>query len=265
MGRLSNSLIIATYNWPEALELVLKSVTSQSVFPDEIIIADDGSNEKTKSVIEAFKNENNIPVLHIWQEDNGFRKAKILNKAIAQASGQYIIQVDGDCILHPKFIEDHMSFANPNTYLFGSRVNIQETHIKALFENKQINFNAFSSGIKKRTRALHIPMLSRFYKENEVYSTKYRGCNASYFKSDFVDVNGYNEDFEGWGREDSELVLRFHNNHLKARRLRYRGIVYHIYHFEKSRDRFELNDSIERKTVVDKLVWTKNGVDKYLK
>lgn len=264
MEKLSNSLVIATYNWPEALELVLKSVKAQSVYPDEIIIADDGSSEDTKAVIEAFRIEVNIPLLHIWQEDSGFRKAKILNKAIAKASGCYIIQVDGDCILHPRFVEDHLSFTAPNTYLFGTRVNIQESHLKILFERKQIKFNALSSGIKKRTRALHVPILSRLYKEKTDYSTKYRGCNASYFKSDFISINGYNEDFEGWGREDSELVLRFHNKNMKARRLRYRGIVYHIYHDEKSRNRFEYNDSIERKTIEENVKWADNGVDKYL-
>lgn len=264
MEKLSNSLVIATYNWPEALELVLKSVMAQSVFPDEIIIADDGSKEETKAVIEAFRIISDIPLLHIWQEDDGFRKSKILNKAIAQASGNYIIQVDGDCILHSRFVEDHLSFAQPNRYLFGSRVNIQESYLETLFTKKQTNFTAFSEGIKKRTRALHIPFLSKLYKEQSIFSNKFRGCNASYFKSDFIAVNGYNEDIEGWGREDSELVLRFHNNQIKARRLRYRGIVFHIYHPEKSRNRFETNDSIEQKTISENLKWTKNGVDKYL-
>ena len=97
---MKTALLIPTYNWPEALELVLKSALLQTRLPNEIIIADDGSNDKTKSLIEQFNQKSKISIHHIWQEDDGFRKSKILNKAIATATADYIIQVDGDCILH---------------------------------------------------------------------------------------------------------------------------------------------------------------------
>lgn len=265
MSYTSNTLIIATYNWPEALELVLLSLKKQTVLPDEIIIADDGSTLETKDLIDCFRSELSVPLHHEWQEDNGFRKAHILNKAIAKASGDYIIQVDGDCIMHPEFVKDHLEFVTPKTYLFGSRVNIQKPYLQTLFSKKRVQFNVFSQGIKKRTRALHIPLLSLLYKESETFSSKFRGCNTSYYKSDFIAVNGYNEDITGWGREDSELALRFHNLGLKARRLRYRGIVFHIYHHEKSKNSLETNDKIEQQTITKKLTWTNNGVDKYLK
>ncbi len=264
MKTLKTTLLIATYNWPKALELVLLSAKKQSQLPDQIIIADDGSTNDTKVLIDSFKTQFSIPLVHVWQEDNGFRKAHILNKAVAQATGDYIIQVDGDCIMHPHFIKDHLQFVTDNTYLFGSRVNIQKDYLDTLFSTKQTYFTAFSKGIKKRTRALHIPFLSQLYKSSSVFSSKFRGCNTSYFKKDFVAVNGYNEDITGWGREDSELILRFHNIGLQARRLRYRGIVFHIYHNEKSRDRFEINDTIEQKTINEVVKWAKNGVDKYL-
>jgi len=264
MKHLKTTLLIATYNWPEALDLVLQSALNQSQLPDEVIIADDGSTNDTKVLIDSFKTKFEIPLIHIWQKDEGFKKAHILNKAIAKSSGDYIIQVDGDCIMHPHFIKDHLQFVQKNTYLFGSRVNIQKDYLKTLFNTKQTFFTAFSKGIKKRTRALHIPMLSQLYKPNTEFSSKFRGCNTSFFKKDFIAVNGYNEDITGWGREDSELVLRMHNNGLQARRLRYRGIVFHIYHNEKSRNRFEINDSIEQKTINETIKWAINGVDKYL-
>lgn len=264
MKTLKITLLISTYNWAKALELVLISAKNQSQLPDEIIIADDGSTEETKVLIDSFKSQFSMPFKHIWQEDDGFRKAHILNKAVAQATGDYIIQVDGDCIMHHHFIKDHLQFVADNTYLFGTRVNIQKDYLETLFNTKQTHFNAFSKGIKKRTRALHIPFLSKLYQPSATFSNKFRGCNTSYFKKDFIAVNGYNEDITGWGREDSEFVLRFHNIGLKARRLRYRGFVFHIYHHEKSRDRFEINDSIEQKTITKKVKWTKNGVDKYL-
>jgi glycosyltransferase involved in cell wall biosynthesis len=262
---ITSSLVVSTYNWPEALNLVLKSLKNQKVFPDEIIIADDGSKQETEILINKYKLELPIPLIHVWHKDDGYRKATILNKAIAKARGDYIIQIDGDCIIHSDFIKDHLDYAESKTYLFGSRVNIQESFLKTLFAVEKVNFNMFSKGIKKRTRALHLPFLSRFYKKSVLFSKKYRGCNTSFFKKDFIAVNGFNEEFKGWGREDSELALRFHNFKLKGRRLRYRGIVFHIYHKERSRDRLEINNEIELNTIKNKLTRCENGVDKYLK
>ncbi|PWI30465.1 glycosyl transferase [Flavobacteriaceae bacterium LYZ1037] len=261
---MKSSLIISTYMWPEALELVLKSVLDQSVMPHEVLIADDGSNQTTKLLIEQFRRVFPIPLYHVWHEDTGFTKSVILNKTVAKTTGDYIIQVDGDCILHKHFIKDHIEFVSPNTFLYGSRVNIQEDHLDQLFNKQQIKFNILSQGIKKRTRAIHMPVLSLLYSKKWEVSKKFRGCNTSYFKSDFISVNGYDERFEGWGREDSELAWRFYNKGLSSRRLRYRGIVFHIYHDEKSRARLELNDDIEKYTIVQKLTWCENGVDKYL-
>ncbi|WP_047547126.1 glycosyltransferase family 2 protein [Psychroserpens sp. Hel_I_66] len=265
MKKRSSSLIISTYNWPEALGLVLESLKNQTVLPDEVLIADDGSTAETKNLITKISEDIKIPIHHIWHEDVGFTKATILNKAIARAQGEYIVQVDGDCIMHPNFVKDHLMFSSENCYLYGSRVNIQKAHLDTLFKDQQIQFGPFSEGIKKRTRAIYSPFLGQFYKANHQFSKKFRGCNTSYFKSDFVAINGYNEDFKGWGREDSELALRFHNNGLKSRRLRYRGIVYHIFHIEKSKSRLELNNDIELRTINEKLSWTENGIDKYLK
>jgi len=261
---LKTSLLISTYNWPEALELVLLSVLNQNILPNEVIIADDGSGDETLNLIEYFKTKFSIPLLHVWHEDDGFRKSIILNKAIAKTKGDYIIQVDGDCILHKNFVKDHLNNSAENIYLYGARVNIKQAFLKTLFATKKIQFNAFSKGINKRTRAIYNGLLGSFSKPHDVFSDKFRGCNTSFFKSDFIAINGYNEDFKGWGREDSELALRFHNNKLQAKRLRYVGIVFHIYHHEKSRDRLTINDEIEQNTKKNKLVWTKNGIDKYL-
>ncbi|GGZ72044.1 glycosyltransferase family 2 protein [Algibacter mikhailovii] len=261
---LKTSLIISTYNWPEALELVLQSVAKQKVLPYEIIVADDGSTNTTEAVIKDFQECLSVPLIHVWHADNGFKKAVILNKAIALAIGEYIIQTDGDCILHPSFVKDHIEFAEKNTYLFGSRVNIQKNYLQKLFSRKQVCFSVFSSGIKKRTRALHCTPMSKLYKKTPVFSKKFRGCNVSFYKNDFIAVNGYNEDFEGWGKEDSELARRFHNYGLEGRRLRYRAIIYHIFHLEKSLERFELNSNLEDTTIKQHLIWCTNGINKHL-
>ena len=261
---MKTALLIPTYNWPEALELVLKSALLQTRLPNEIIIADDGSNDKTKSLIEQFNQKSKISIHHIWQEDDGFRKSKILNKAIATATADYIIQVDGDCILHKNFIEDHFNEAQNGVYLYGSRVNILPDFAADVIFKRKINFNLFSKEIKNRTRSLHISFLSKLYKPHKGISRKFRGCNVSYWRKDFMKINGYNEDFEGWGREDSDLAIRLGNNGIKAKRLRYSGIVYHIHHKIYSKDNFELNDKIQKETIVNKIIKVSNGIDKYL-
>lgn len=262
---MKTALLIATYNWPEALQLVLKSVSAQTVLPDEILIADDGSGGETAKVIEDFKAKAKVPVKHFWQEDNGFRKSMILNKAVAGTECDYIIQADGDCILHKKFVEDHISNAKKNNYLYGARVNILPDAVPVVFKDKQISFTYSSKEIKNKTRTLHIPLFSKLYSSHKGVSKKFRGCNVSYWRSDFVTVNGYNEDFEGWGREDSDLVLRMANAGVLARRLRYAGIVFHIHHTVNSKHNLDLNNKIQQRTVLEKIIRSENGVDKYLK
>jgi predicted glycosyltransferase involved in capsule biosynthesis len=111
---------------------------------------------------------------------------------------------------------------------------------------------------------LRIPLLRDRYKPSPLFSSKVRGCNISYWKKDFLEVNGYNEDMEGWGREDSEFILRTLNNGVQGKRLRYGGIVYHLYHPESSKSNLEDNDMIQQKTIQEKLVWCENGLEKYL-
>jgi len=261
---ISTALLIATYNWPDALRLVLISAMAQTQLPDEILIADDGSKPETKLLIEEFQKLSPVPIRHFWQEDLGFRKSKILNKSVARTTAKYIIQVDGDCIMHPRFIEDHCKAAKLSVYLYGSRVNILPEAVATVFAKQITNFNMFSKEIKNKTRTLHIPVLSGLYKPHESISKKFRGCNVSFWREDFLNVNGYNEDYEGWGREDSDLVIRMGNNGVKAKRLRYAGIVFHLHHKISSKDNFERNDQMQRDTIAKKIGRIANGVDQYL-
>jgi hypothetical protein len=261
---MKTALLISTYNWPEALELVLKSLEVQTVKPNEVLIADDGSTGETKLIIDAYIKQSDLLIKHIWHKDEGFKRSEILNKAIAKTDCDYIIQLDGDCIMHPKFIEDHTTNAKHNQYLFGSRVNIQQHYLDDLFIEKNIYFGLFSKGIKKRTRNIHSRILGSFYKPTSVLSEKLRGCNVSFWREDFVKINGYNEAMTGWGREDSEMVVRLLNNGIVGKRLRYLAIIYHIWHHEKSRERLNINDEIQQKAISEKLLRCNNGIDQYL-
>jgi predicted glycosyltransferase involved in capsule biosynthesis len=187
-----------------------------------------------------------------------------MNKAIASAKYEYIVEIDGDIILHKEFVKDHLSLAEKNVFLYGSRVNIQKDYLATLFKKKQIQFNIFSKGIKKRGRTLHIPFLANRYKKEDGRSSKLRGCNMSFWRSDFIEINGYNEDLNGWGMDDSEMIQRIINIGVKGKRLKFKGIVYHIYHKEQDKNMVYLNEILEKETTKKKLTYIEKGINQYL-
>ena len=258
------TLVTPTYNWPEALELLLLSIKNQSILPNEVIIADDGSKKETRSLIIKYQDNFPVPLYHIWHEDKKNRKTTIMNKAIARSKYDYIIEIDGDIIMHKHFVRDHLSLAEKNVYLFGSRVNIQQDYLDTLFNKKKIYFNIFSKGIKKRLRTLHIPILANLYRAEDKMSSKLRGCNMSFWKSDFLKVNGFNESLVGWGIDDSEMIQRLINIGVRGKRLKFKGIVYHIYHKEQNKSQIGINKLIEEETINKKITYVEKGVDQYL-
>lgn len=258
------SLVTPTYNWPEALNLLLKSVLNQTHLPDEVIIADDGSIEETTELIKTFQDKFPTPLIHVWHQDKGNRKPRIMNKAIAKAKHDYIIEIDGDIIMHPEFIKDHLRFAKKGQYLYGSRVNIQKEFLPDLFSEEKIMFNYFSKGIKKRGRTVHLPLLTHLYKPVKKRSRKLRGCNMSFWRDDFIKVNGFNEELVGWGIDDSEMIQRLHNIGILGKRLKFAGIAYHIYHSEQSKSHIEINLEIEKRAEKKKLTTIKKGVNQFL-
>lgn len=261
---LSCSLITPTYNWPEALELLLLSILNQSQLPNEVIIADDGSRAETKLLIESFQKKFPVPLVLIWHEDNQNQKPAIMNKAIAASKHEYIIEIDGDIIMNKNFVKDHLTFAQKGHYLFGSRATIQEKLLPDLFSKKIISFSFFSKGIKKRSRTIRFPLLMHLAKSIEKRSKKLRGCNMSFWKSDFIKINGFNEDLVGWGIDDSEMIQRLHNIGIRGKRLKYSGIAYHIYHKEQSKSHLDINNEIEKQTTEQKLTFIEKGINQYL-
>ncbi len=265
MKTLSCSLITPTYNWPEALELLLLSVLQQTVLPDEVIIADDGSGPDTKALIDRYRKLFPVPLVHIWHEDQSNRKPRIMNKAIAAATSEYIIEIDGDIIMERHFVEDHLRFAGKGCYLYGSRVNIKKHRLPELFDKKIITFDFFSKGIGKRLRMLRLPLLMRFSKTRDTRSSKLRGCNMSFWREDFIKINGFNEALVGWGIDDSEMIERLHNIGINGKRLKFAGIAFHIYHPEQSRSHFSINQEIEDQTRREKRTFIEKGINQHLK
>ncbi|PIE20712.1 MAG: family 2 glycosyl transferase [Neptuniibacter caesariensis] len=261
----TSSLIISTYNWPDALNLVLKSASIQSTQPDEIIIADDGSSEETCQLIKHWRPKLKPKLTHIWQEDDGFQLARIRNKAIAAASGDYIISIDGDMVLSPYFVEDHLNAAKPETFVQGGRVMIGPKMTRHMLKTEKIDLHFFSPDIGNRKNTLKIEALSRFLAKPETTSlVRIRGCNQAFWRQQLIAINGFNENIVGWGKEDSDLFTRLINAGYKRRNLKFGGLAYHLHHRQASRDNDQFNNSIFQAAIKNRTIKCENGIDKYL-
>lgn len=258
------SLIIATYNWPESLILALRSVEKQTIVPKEVIIADDGSTAETKEIIDKFQKESELNIIHSWQEDIGFRVAKSRNKAIAKSCGDYIILIDGDIILHPKFVQDHVSNAKVGYFIQGSRVLLTQDITEQIIISKRISFSFFSKGMKRRKNSIHSNFLSKIFSTKKNYLRGIKSCNISFFRQDFINVNGFNNEFEGWGREDSEFVVRLLNTGINRKNVRFNAIQYHLWHKKTDRKHLDYNNQLLQNSIEEKLKVCKKGINKYI-
>lgn len=261
------ALIISTYNRPEALRLCLESALKQKLMPDEIIIGDDGSADSTREVIEDFSKRCPVPVKHIWHPDEGFRLAAIRNKSVAATDCDYIIQIDGDIVMHPMFVADHKSAALPGYFVKGSRIRLTPEYTSQACESGRFEIpSVFSRAIlKDRLKAVRIPFcgpsLSHRYK---VDSKSGIGCNMAFWRNDFMAVNGYDEFFEGWGGEDIDLcarLTRYGNHNFKLFRI---GLCYHLWHRESVNPNISKSlEHIERGAAAGVIGCT-DGVSKYI-
>ena len=258
------ALLISTYNWPEALKLVLESVTHQTRIPDEVIIADDGSGEATRTLIEHFQKNFPCPLIHVWHEDDGFRKCIIWNKAITRCSSDYIVQIDGDCVLSPRFIEDHIAIARDGWFTCGSRTLLTRERTEKIIAAGTANLHPFSCGVKNKFNALRIPPLTTLFKARYRSKKPYisKGCNMGFWKNDLISVNGYNEDISGWGREDAELEVRLMKLGVRRQSLKFGGAQYHLFHKENDRSRDAKNIEILNRALTSSEFRTPNGIEK---
>jgi len=262
---LKASLIITTYNRPDALEVVLESALRQSFRDFEIIIADDGSKDETKNIIEKFQEKSKIKIIHSWHEDIGFRAAMSRNRAVAKATGEYLIFIDGDMVLDKDFILNHLEVAKRGVFIQGGRVLLDKTLTKEVLKTKEISFSLFQKGIKNRKNMIKSKTFSKIFSK---YTTSLRGiktCNFALFREDFFRVNGFDNRFIGWGREDSEFAVRLLNSGIKRKNLKFLAIAYHLWHQENSRESLPKNDKRLQKTIEEKLTWAEDGVDRFLR
>lgn len=258
------SLIVTTYNWKEALRVVLESVKQQSVLPNEVIVADDGSKSDTRDAIEALQKNFPVPLIHSWQEDKGFRAARSRNKAITKSTGDYVVFIDGDIVLHPDFIKGHIEAAKIGFFVQGGRVQLNSALSQSFIGKAKIELpHFFSSGIRNRKNTISNSLLSLLFSRIWNSESSTRSCNFSLWKKDLVLVNGFNEAFNGWGREDSELVIRLLNSGVQRIYLKFAALGYHLYHEENARSRLNENDLILDATINNKLTCCELGLNQH--
>lgn len=260
------TLIISTYNRPDALKICLLSAFQQALLPDEIIVGDDGSDISTRNMIDSLRNMCPTKLIHIWHEDNGFRLAKMRNKCIAAATGDYIVEIDGDIIMHRCFIKDHAYFAEKGFYLRGGRTRLsKKASEKICDQGKLPSLSIFADVyVSKRENSLHIPLIAKVlmnrYRKN---SQTVVGCNLSFFRSDAIAVNGYDEYFEGWGGEDFDFARRLRMLGLKKRYLKFAANEFHLWHRENDMCNLSVNGQYCHRDNLS--VRCEKGIDQYLK
>lgn len=259
---MKTSLLISTYNWPQALELCLKSVLRQTVLPDEILIADDGSGPETQAVVRRYETLSPVPVRHIWHEDDGFRLAMIRNKAIAASRCEYIIQIDGDILCSRNFIRDHIRLAQRGHFASGSRVMLGEHTTSRLLAGKRVPWLWLRRDSGYRANALRLPLLAPLFKGYKPDFT--RGCNMAFWRDDLIRVNGYDENFTGWGGEDDDIAARLTNGGITKHALKLAGIQYHLYHASVSREHETKNRQRYNASRNNGTTRCEKGLDQYL-
>ncbi|OGR24325.1 MAG: glycosyl transferase family 2 [Desulfobacterales bacterium RIFOXYA12_FULL_46_15] len=228
------SVIVTTYNRPDALKKVITALLSQTRPPDEILVADDGSGPETRELITSFKSNPGPPLCHVWQEDEGFRLSRIRNKAVLKSKGDYLILLDGDCIPARFFVADHLALAEKGCFFQGKRVLVNRKLAPGFDFRDTASFaglicQALFGSISNAHHIIRIPFFpsSRNRKMSGV-----RGCNMGFFKQDVEAVNGFNHEFTSWGREDSEFVARLFKYGIKRKENPFRAVCFHLWHRE---------------------------------
>ena len=255
---MKTSLVVNTFNQPDALRTVLAAIISQSRPPDEILVADDGSGDETRRVIEEAGRRSPIPLARHWQEKKGFRRSRILNRCVGAASGDYIIFLDGDCVPQHHFIKDHAMLAERGHWVQGRRAFVKEAFVKNFSPSqRQVLYYAASGRLTGLAKAFRYP-IPIIQKGTGMHGIL--GCNLGVWRDDLLAINGYDEAFEGWGREDSDLGARLYHLGRKRKLVHGRAIIYHLNHPPAARDHLRNNDELFAATLSSKTIRCKRGI-----
>ena len=264
----SISILLATYNWPQALELVLESLNAQTDKDFEVMIADDGSRSDTAHLINAFTKIANFPIQHLWQEDLGFRKTTILNQAIKRARGDYLVFLDGDCITQPDFVARHRDLAQSGYVVTGSRIllgkrltndliaperNLKERFFSSLEHSKLLFAVMRLAGQLNKCAPLWIKVPDNRWRVYPGFVWKrIKGCNMACWKDDAVRIGGFDESLVGWGHEDADFMFRLQQIGLKRKSGAWSTEVLHLDHPVGDQSKAAANAAKVRKKILEK-------------
>jgi glycosyltransferase involved in cell wall biosynthesis len=245
------SVIVTTYNREDALDAVLLALSQQTDRNFEVVVADDGSGPGTAALIEAWKPRLGVALSHVWQVDRGFRAAEIRNRAILAARGDYCVFLDGDCIAPRDLIAVHRRLAEPGWFVVGNRVLLSPT-LTATVLRDGLQPQAWTligwigqrarGGVNRLSAVLRLP-LGPLRKLRPRKWLGARSCNLAVWRSDLDRVDGFDASFSGWGREDSDLLVRLIHAGVRRKDGRFATGVIHLWHRELDRSQLSANQA----------------------
>lgn len=266
------SVVVTTYNRPDALRAVIDGLAAQTDRDFEVRIADDGSREDTRELVQSMASSAGIPIAHVWQEDLGFRAGAARNRAAAGARGDYLVFLDGDCVPRPDFIKQHRALSEPGWMVAGNRILLSEGFTQRALAERLPIFGwsnerwqvAQREGSINRTLPLRSLPLGPLRKLAARRWQRVRTCNLAVWKRDFEQVNGFDEAYEGWGFEDSDLAVRLLNAGVRRKEGAFATGVLHLWHRENDR-RFE-GDNLARlqQRIGSRVTRVERGLSQYL-
>jgi glycosyltransferase involved in cell wall biosynthesis len=265
------SVVVTTYNRPDALRAVLDGLAEQTERGFEVLVADDGSRDDTRALVEAIARASQVPIRHVWQEDRGFRAGAARNRATAAAQGEYVIFLDGDCVPRPHFIARHRALAEPGWMVAGNRILLSEGFTRSALEARlplqrwtdaQWREARHRGDINRTLPLLDLP-LGPLRKAAAGRWQRVRTCNLGVWRTDLERVNGFDEVFEGWGYEDSDLAVRLLNAGVRRKEGAYATGVLHLWHRENDRRAEGANWDRLQQRICDRATCAERGLDQY--
>ncbi len=265
------SVVVTTYNRPDALAAVLAGLLAQDDRDFEVLVADDGSREDTRALIERLAHGAPVRIAHIWQEDRGFRAGAARNRAAAQAQGEYLVFLDGDCVPRPDFIAQHRRLAERGWMVAGNRILLSEAFTREVLQSRLPIHGwtlaqwqeAHARRAINRTAALRTLPLGPLRKIGGRRWQRLRTCNLGVWAGDFRLVNGFDETFEGWGFEDSDLAVRLLNRGVRRKYGAFATGVLHLWHRENDRAREGENWQRLQQRIASGATRAVRGLDQY--
>ena len=260
---MKTSLVISTFNQPAVLAKSIRGWQQQTCWPDEILFSDDGSGAATRAVIAEFAATSPVPVRHIWHPDDGFRKTIILNQTLADARGDYLIFTDADCVPHAKFIADHQALAERGFWVQGRRCFVREEFVPSFEAGLSPVWRWMLAGrITGAAKGVRWPLaiIQRDTRQRGII-----GCNMAFWREDLVAVNGFDEDYTGWGTgEDSDIGTRVYHLGRRRKFVYGRAITFHLNHPQAARDHHPASLARLAETIASGRIRCVNGLNRHV-